>query len=679
MKYNKNEVTGKMRDRIILQNVNRSRSLTGFASESWADTATIWAFAESKLPGSNETIIDGKNTAKNVCDFTIRYISTITEESRVVWGDKLYQVKNLKVSHDRRFISFQGIFYDSYILTGVNVAASVTGIATTSANLKLIMSVIGQANAIASAIGEITTAQQGLVEVASSVVANGTSTANVTKVIPINSSVAASANVSGAATIVQYVASSVNAQGISIADALLTKTFTTNVNANATATSAIDVISQGLVTFDASVTATGTVTADILRIATLQSSATTTADTFAIASLTKVLEASATATAQTSSNAQLTLAVNAAATTTAVTSADAQLSYTVNAAADATAQTNADAFITRIISADATATANSSAEAGIGVTFVAAAVASASVTSASVLRTATIAASVTAQGTTSAALTLADNVAASVSAAATVSATLTSSSAVDADATAFFLRVTTAGGSLNATEQTAIDTLVKSLKANGIWSKMSAIYPMVGSSAAACRQNLKSASFTGTFSAGWTFASTGATPNGTSAYMDTQFNSFVELVTGNGHYSYYSRTNSGTANSCTMGATDDVGGRGRLILRRDSDLAFMDLGTTGACANSFVSTNSLCYAIITVLSNSNLAFYRNGILQTASVLATNANFSNNNVSLGASVPSSQFDNKQCAFASIGTGLTATEATNLNTSVQTFQTSLSRNV
>jgi len=399
MKYNKNEVTGKMRDRIILQNVNRSRSLTGFASESWADTATIWAFAESKLPGSNETIIDGKNTAKNVCDFTIRYISTITEESRVVWGDKLYQIKNLKVSHDRRFISFQGIFYDSYILTGVNVAASVTGIATTSANLKLIMSVIGQANAIASAIGQITTAQQGLVEVASSVVANGTSTANVTKVIPINSSVAASANVSGAATIVQNITSSVQAAATSTANVQLIKVIASSVTANATATSAIDVIQQGLVTFEASVTATGTATANILRIATLQSSASTTADTSAIASLTKVLDASATATAQTSSNAQLTLAVNAAATTTAVTSADAQLSYTVNAAADATAQTSADAFITRIISASATATANSSAEAGIGVTFVAAAVASASVTSANVLRTATIATSVSAAAT----------------------------------------------------------------------------------------------------------------------------------------------------------------------------------------------------------------------------------------------------------------------------------------
>jgi SPP1 family predicted phage head-tail adaptor len=194
MKYNKNEVTGKMRDRIILQNVNRSRSLTGFASESWVDTATIWAFAESKLPGSNETIIDGKNTAKNVCDFTIRYISTITEESRVVWGDKLYQVKNLKVSHDRRFISFQGVFYDSYILRGVNVDASVNGIGTTSANLKLIMSVIGQANASAS------------------------TTATITKIIEVSSLVNANASLSGDINFVQKAQASLLATGTTTAD-----------------------------------------------------------------------------------------------------------------------------------------------------------------------------------------------------------------------------------------------------------------------------------------------------------------------------------------------------------------------------------------------------------------------------------------------------------------------------
>jgi hypothetical protein len=38
-----------------------------------------------------------------------------------------------------------------------------------------------------------------------------------------------------------------------------------------------------------------------------------------------------------------------------------------------------------------------------------------------------------------------------------------------------------------------------------------------------------------------------------------------------------------------------------------------------------------------------------------------------------------YDNKELAFASIGDGLTDTEASNFYTAVQTFQTTLSRNV
>jgi SPP1 family predicted phage head-tail adaptor len=667
MKYNKNEVTGKMRDRIILQNVNRSRSLTGFASESWADTATIWAFAESKLPGSNETIIDGKNTAKNVSDFTIRYISTISEESRIVWGDKLYQVKNLKVSHDRRFISFTGVFYDSYILTGVNVAASVNGIATTSANLKIIMSVMAQANAIASAIGEITTSQQGLVEVASSVVANGTSTANVTKVIPINSNIAANANVSATAIIVQNISSSVQASATSIADMQLVKTFIASANANATASSILTVTTQGVTSVDASVTATGTTTANLLRIATLESSATTTANTSAEASLTKVLDASASATAQTSAEAQITIPVNANATATANTSADAQLLYTVNAAADATAQTSADAFITRIISANATATANSSAEAGIGVTFVAAAVASASVTDATIFRTATLAASITGQGTTVANVTTVDNVAASITGTATVTnATLTASSPVDADATAFFLRVTTAGGSLTSTEQSAVDTLVKSMKANGTWSKMTAIYPVVGASAAACSQNLKSASFEGTFT-GCTFATTGVTPNGTSGFLDTNCNpnSFTSW-----HKSIYSRTTNTTGRDMGIDAFDLILSLGGTIYSRFGSSVVI---TSNADSKGFyISTEA------PTLSHK---LFKNGS-QLGSTASFNGSYPNYKIYIGAisdANVANYFSSREFAFASIGEGLTDTEATNLNTAVQTFQSNLGRAV
>ena len=93
----------------------------------------------------------------------------------------------------------------------------------------------------------------------------------------------------------------------------------------------------------------------------------------------------------------------------------------------------------------------------------------------------------------------------------------------DSDAQAFFDRVTTAGGSLSNTEKTAVNQLVLDMKSYSIWTKMKAIYPMVGASAAACAQNLKSSSFTGTFTSGWTFASTGVTSNGTSAYMNTNF------------------------------------------------------------------------------------------------------------------------------------------------------------
>jgi hypothetical protein len=40
---------------------------------------------------------------------------------------------------------------------------------------------------------------------------------------------------------------------------------------------------------------------------------------------------------------------------------------------------------------------------------------------------------------------------------------------------------------------------------------------------------------------------------------------------------------------------------------------------------------------------------------------------------------STYDNKEIAFGSLGDGLTDTEAANFYTAVQTFQTTLSRNV
>lgn len=248
----------------------------------------------------------------------------------------------------------------------------------------------------------------------------------------------------------------------------------------------------------------------------------------------------------------------------------------------------------------------------------------------------------------------------------------------DTDAQAFFDRVTTAGGSLSATEQTAINTLVIQMKTDGIWTKMKAIYPMVGASAAACAQNLKSSSFTGTFTSGWTFASTGVTPNGTSAYLDTNFNESANLTLNSGHISIYSRTNTTGSTKVEIGVLNSSPAAYSTILEFGSSTGFamQSVIVTSTVAN----TNSLGLFLVSRQNSSQInTFIRNS---KTTHTASSANLAPINTYIGArntNGTAGNFSNKEYAFASIGDGLTDTEASNFYTAVQTFQTTLSRNV
>ncbi len=246
----------------------------------------------------------------------------------------------------------------------------------------------------------------------------------------------------------------------------------------------------------------------------------------------------------------------------------------------------------------------------------------------------------------------------------------------------FFNRVTNAGGTLSTIEQNAISQLVVDLINYGIWDKMKVIYPMVGASAAACAQNLKSSSFTGTFSSGWTFASTGVTPNGTSAFMNTNFNANNQLIYTSSHLSFYSRT----SNSASF-ANTDIGNNTssnyfRLRLFEPTNTGWALITTVATWANSSSVTNSLGFYLGSRTSSNKLIFQKNNtILATSTVNETNL-FPNNITYIGAlnnNGTTSEFSNRQCAFASLGDGLTDTEASNFYTAVQAFQTTLSRQV
>lgn len=244
---------------------------------------------------------------------------------------------------------------------------------------------------------------------------------------------------------------------------------------------------------------------------------------------------------------------------------------------------------------------------------------------------------------------------------------------IDADALAFFNRVTTAGGSLSATEQTAINTLVIQMKADGIWTKMKAIYPMVGASAAACSQNLKSSSFTGTFNGGITYASTGVQGNGTTGYMDTNLSSNTSLSLNNLSLNIYSRSNTNIS-SGDIGDKNTTGFSGLFI--RLTDALYGYLGDLNNITTS--NTNSTGFYTISRLSSSQVYFYKNG-----TALGTNPKSSNssslNTGTIDIMRANGQYSNREYAFASIGDGLTDTEASNFYTSVQAFNTTLSRQV
>ena len=243
----------------------------------------------------------------------------------------------------------------------------------------------------------------------------------------------------------------------------------------------------------------------------------------------------------------------------------------------------------------------------------------------------------------------------------------------DADASAFFGRVSTAGGTLSATEKAAVNTLVVDMKTAGIWSSMKAIYPMVGASAAACAQNLKSSSFTGTFTSGWTFASTGATPNGTSAFFNTTLNPTTSLAVASAHFSKYNRNND------LVGIKID----GAFSI---SNNAFFQINYTSANAiigdigsiASYTATDTRGFFVASRSSSSLVKLFRN-----STQIATNTNtvsiITNDVVNIGRRSDNQFYNSYECAFASIGDGLTDTQASNFYTAVQAFQTTLSRNV
>jgi hypothetical protein len=257
--------------------------------------------------------------------------------------------------------------------------------------------------------------------------------------------------------------------------------------------------------------------------------------------------------------------------------------------------------------------------------------------------------------------------------------------AVDADAQAFIA----AAGITNLTQASAINTLVNDLKTYGLWTKMKALYPMVGGSATSHKFNLKDprdldAAYRLVFNGGWVHTSTGALPNGTTGWADTKLIPSVNYnVNNNSHVSFYSRTNSSNSGNNEIGCTNTnvtpfVSNVVTTFRSDQSNKTFLYSNTSNGV--SFTDTNSLGFYISNRI-NTQANGYKNGVSKGSNTVSDEPRASisivigANNANTGIT----QYSSKESAFASIGDGLTDSEAANYYTSVQKFQTTLGRQI
>jgi len=242
-----------------------------------------------------------------------------------------------------------------------------------------------------------------------------------------------------------------------------------------------------------------------------------------------------------------------------------------------------------------------------------------------------------------------------------------------------------AAGLTDETQMKAVGRLVLDLKEAKVWDKMKAIYPMVGQPgvSSSFQYNLKDPrnsndayriAFTAT---GWTFASTGVTPNGTSAYANTFINSSGSFDFTSNHISTYGGDSNLSRVHYNIGAKD------YFFLEIGSYVSTRNL-TSVSNFKSGLSSNSGYFISTRSSLNLSKVFQNNTLLETSTSTTTVVRdsaiiFGARNDGSFVSISPVNYADGEIRFISIGDGLTDTEAANLYTAVQRFQTTLGRQV
>lgn len=247
---------------------------------------------------------------------------------------------------------------------------------------------------------------------------------------------------------------------------------------------------------------------------------------------------------------------------------------------------------------------------------------------------------------------------------------------------------------MSSIEVDAVNNLVQSLVANGIWTKMKAVYPIIGGTAGTHKFNLKDprdvdAAFRLNFIGGWTHNSNGMTGNGTTGYADTFLTPSTTLTLNSTHLSYYTSTTTVSNLQRDIGVYTSGGSAGQpsLGIGTNTNVGLSDMYTAFAGRISTAMIDGSGMLCGTRTSQTSLKLFRNAgqIGSTNTTSTSGQSLAAQKLFIGAynQSPSSPaalgFSNKNYRFLSIGDGLTDAEVYQLYRAVQIYQTKLGRQV
>lgn len=234
---------------------------------------------------------------------------------------------------------------------------------------------------------------------------------------------------------------------------------------------------------------------------------------------------------------------------------------------------------------------------------------------------------------------------------------------------------------VNPTHRWAINVFFIGLKSNNLYSKIYAMYPLIGGNAYSHKYNAKDprdldAAYRLTFAGGYTHDNNGIKGNGTNSVATTYFPANLPDINSIS-LAVYSRT-AGNSAGTEIGFTSGLASpRLNLMIQYNNGNTYFDTNNTylgTAVALSQVATG--LYVSSRTASNV-VKLYRRGVLLNTQADASTTE-QTQNISFGA-LAGGGYTVRQTCFYAIMQGLTGSEVTKFNTLVHNLQIALGRNI